>query len=41
MSHQIVNVTNGALNNLIVPAQSVMYFVPYTGAVPSAAGFSC
>ena len=41
MSHQIVNVTNGALNNLIVPAQSVMYFVPYTGTVPSTAGFSC
>lgn len=35
MSHQIVNVSNGTLSNLIVPAQSVMYFVPYTGAVPA------
>lgn len=41
MSHQIVNVSNGEFSNLIVPAQSVMYFVPYTGSVPSTAGFSC
>ncbi|MBX9868048.1 MAG: hypothetical protein K2Y14_14135 [Burkholderiales bacterium] len=41
MSHQIVKVSNGGLSNLIVPAQSVMYFVPYTGSVPSTAGFSC
>lgn len=41
MSHQIINVANGEINQLIVPGQSVMYFVPYTGAVPSNAGFSC
>lgn len=41
MSHQIVNVSNGGVSNLIVPPQAVMYFVPYTGAVPTTAGFSC
>lgn len=41
MSHQIVNISGGTLNQLIVPAQSVMYFVPYSGAVPSSAGFTC
>lgn len=41
MSHQIVNISGGELNNLVVPAQSVMYFVPYSGAVPSTAGFTC
>lgn len=42
MSHQIVNVnSSGVFNQLIVPTQSVMYFVPYTGSVPSTAGFSC
>lgn len=41
MSHQIINVANGEINQLIVPAQSVMYFVPYSGSVPSSAGFSC
>ena len=41
MSHQIVNVSNSAINQIIVPGQSVMYFVPYSGAVPSGAGFTC
>jgi hypothetical protein len=41
MSHQIVNVANSEINQLIVPGQSVMYFVPYSGSVPSGAGFSC
>lgn len=41
MSHQIINIANGEINQLIVPGQSVMYFVPYAGSVPSNAGFSC
>lgn len=41
MSRQIVNISNGKINQLYVPGQSVMYFVPYTGAVPSSAGFTC
>lgn len=41
MSHQIINVSGNAINQLIVPAQSVMYFVPYSGATPSSAGFTC
>lgn len=41
MSHQIVNVSGGTLNNLIVPGQSVMYFVPYSGSVPSGTSFTC
>ncbi|MDD3266236.1 MAG: alpha-amylase family glycosyl hydrolase [Burkholderiales bacterium] len=41
MSHQIVNVNSGEINNLIVPGQSVMYFVPYNGSVPSGTSFSC
>lgn len=41
MSRQIVNISNGKINQLYVPGQSVMYFVPYTGTVPSSAGFTC
>ena len=41
MSRQIVNISNGKINQLYVPGQSVMYFVPYTGTVPSNAGFTC
>lgn len=41
MSRQIVNVSNGAINQLYVPGQSVMYFVPYTGSVPNGVGFTC
>ncbi len=41
MSHQIINISGGEINQLIVPAQSVMYFVPYSGTVPNTAGFTC
>jgi len=41
MSHQIINITNSTINQLVIPSQAVMYFVPYSGAVPSNAGFSC
>lgn len=41
MSHQIVNISSGKINQLYVPGQAVMYFVPYTGTVPSSAGFTC
>lgn len=42
MSHQIVQISGGEIASpLFVPGQSVMYFVPYTGAVPSSAGFTC
>ncbi len=42
MSHQIVNLSSGNFSQpLIIPSQSVMYFVPYSGVVPSNAGFTC